>query len=135
MECRAVLDILGVVVNGRLSEEQLFNYDFLVMCPPTFNLTFFIAKLGDRGRAMVEETFDVKLDDSKSFHRVFLSSFWLNETTDECQSHAEQIPLPVGDDTLVLYLTIGFFLLLGIPLGLFISVNNGAYLKYSECRS
>jgi hypothetical protein len=60
---------LGIIIVDLMEEEELFRYDTLVFCPQSFNITFNVPNIGRQS----EKTFDVRLEDSKKSHHIYLT--------------------------------------------------------------
>lgn len=60
---------LGITINDRLEQEELFRYDTLISCPTEFNVTFKVPNWGVKQ----DKTFDVVLDDAKTQYKVYLT--------------------------------------------------------------
>lgn len=60
---------LGVTVNDRIEEEELFRYDVLVPCSTGFNLSFVFSIPGTKA---TDKFFDVVLDDAQNKYCIFL---------------------------------------------------------------
>ena len=59
----------NVIVNDRMKLEELFRYDVLVSCPPTFSVTFKVPNWGQ----VKDKTFDVILNDTHQEHTIYLT--------------------------------------------------------------
>ena len=121
---------LQVTIDDRLDLGELFKNDFLVECPPLFNLDISVPILDGETRRMIENSFDVTLDDSGNSYHVFLSSFRFIEESPNtsCQMASIQTQLPLRNWTPYLFIWIGVLFLFGVPLGLFILSRNGNLL-------
>jgi len=47
---------LGITINDRRQGEELINYDFIVFCPPRFNVTFWLPNWGQRSHVAGDDS-------------------------------------------------------------------------------
>lgn len=67
---------LGITIASRLDlDEELFRYDALILCPTDFNLTFSVPNWPQH----FDKAFDVRLQDAKRSHSIYLTQLALEE--------------------------------------------------------
>ena len=76
---------LGVTINNRLDLEELFRYDFLILCPSEFNATFSVPNWGQEP----DKTFDIHLQDSRKSYDIYLTHLLFE------QQRIERAPEPL----------------------------------------
>lgn len=77
---------LGITINNRIDQEELFKYDALVSCPCEFNITFKIPNWGQKQ----DKTFDLHLEDSRKSYDIYLSHLMLERKGHQLGRHSGQ---------------------------------------------
>ena len=85
---------LGITINDRLEQEELFHYDTVITCPQEFNITFNVPNWGVKQ----DKTFDIVFDDAKKLYRVFLTNLLFEDYAGNNIPMAKQTG---GDDVTV----------------------------------
>lgn len=94
---------LSIVINDRTELEEIFKYDLLISCPPTFRITYKIPNW----KLLQEKTFDVMFDDSKKIHRVFLTHLMLPNFNEKCEKLSIETGVSDAAENNVKYLVAG----------------------------
>ena len=68
---------LGVTISSWQDQEELIRNDLLILCPPEFNATFRVRNWNQNN----EKGFQVKLEDSRHIHHVYLTRLTFEPTT------------------------------------------------------
>src|SRR6218665_992040 len=96
---------LGVTVNDRFEEEELFHYDVLVPCSTGFNLSFVISISGTSAN---DKFFDVVLDDTQHKYRIFLMYYWSQNSTQVAASVTDL----KNNDICLYFVSVMFFIVM-----------------------